>query len=116
VGDEKMNYLFVLTLMASMWSMPWWFVILLSMVYGYFSENFKVAILHNQICVALCFFLTSYYGNIRSHGIAAERLALLFSMPQPWMSYILTSVVFLIPCALAVSVGFTFKEMNQSST
>lgn len=103
-----MIYLVSLSLLLTSWFLPWWGFIPICFLGGMYSQNRLKSWFCGFVSVGTIWAVVSYYLNLKSHGLMAEKMSQVFSLPSFWLVILLTAFLGAFLGGLWSLLGFEF--------
>jgi len=111
-----MIYILILLIFPLSFFLPWWGFIPACFLIGFKSKSMMQSFFISFFAMFLVWGLMSYFQNIYSHGLMAQKMAQLFSLPWGWLMILITAILGALLGGIWGSIGLLFQRAFWSKT
>ena len=90
------------------WYLPWWGFIPICFFAGIYCRGYMHSFFSGALSIFIVWVVYSYYFNMKSHGLMADKMAQMFSFPSIWMVFLLTGLLGALLGGLWCALGHSF--------
>lgn len=95
------------------WILPWWGFAAICFLLGHKMKSAGAAFGKSFVAVFCVWGIVAYIENIQSHGLMAEKMSQLFSVPHPMLMIVLTALVGGLLAGLWGASGYFLHQLVQ---